>query len=121
MKYLPDQVGSVESALASAKASFEKKAYKAAPATAQDVATKAKDLGAAATAKKAELTKAWEDVSGGLPYLTEAIKSRVAILSRAGKLPAGLDKAEFDEAKVSRADPTSTAHAGRRGRRRGPE
>src|SRR6516225_7888121 len=46
-KFVPDQLSSLESTLASAKASFEKKEYKAALTSAQDVATKAKDLGAA--------------------------------------------------------------------------
>src|SRR5262249_42120519 len=52
-KYVPDQLRTLESTLASAKASFEKQDYKAALASAQDVASKAKDLGAAAAAKKA--------------------------------------------------------------------
>src|SRR5262249_53353107 len=63
-KYVPDQLSALESTLASAKASFEKQDYKAALASAQDVAAKAKDLGAAAAAKKAELAKSWEALSG---------------------------------------------------------
>jgi hypothetical protein len=102
-KYVPDQVKPVEDALASAKASFEKKDYKAALASAQDVAAKAKDVAAAATAKKAELTKAWEDMSGGLPKMAEAIKSRVDILSQSKKLPAGLDKEKLEGAKADLA------------------
>ena len=103
MKYVPDQVKSVEDALATAKANFEKKDYKAALAGAQDVATKAKELGAAAATKKAELTKSWEEVSSGVPKMAEAIKSRVDILSQSKKLPAGLDKAKVDDAKAGLA------------------
>ena len=103
MKYLPDQVKSVEGALASAKASFDKSEYKAALTSAQDVVAKAKDLGTAAAAKKAELTKTWDDLSGGLPKMAEAIKSRVDILSQSKKLPAGLDKAKLDGAKAGLA------------------
>jgi len=103
MKYVPDQVKSVEDALATAKANFEKKDYKAALAGAQDVAAKAKELGAAAATKKAELTKSWEEVSNGVPKMAEAIKSRVDILSQSKKLPAGLDKAKVDDAKTGLA------------------
>lgn len=100
MKYVPDQVKSVEDALATAKANFEKKDYKAALTGAQDVAAKAKELGAAAATKKAELTKSWEEVSNGVPKMAEAIKSRVDILAQSKKLPAGLDKAKVDDAKA---------------------
>ena len=100
MKYVPDQVKSAEDALATAKANFEKKDYKAALAGAQDVAAKAKELGAAAATKKAELAKSWEEVSNGVPKMAEAIKSRVDILSQSKKLPAGLDKAKVDDAKA---------------------
>ena len=103
MKYVPDQVKSVEDALATAKANFEKKDYKTALAGAQDVAAKAKELGAAAATKKAELTKSWEEVSNGVPRMAEAIKSRVDILSQSKKLPAGLDKAKVDDAKAGLA------------------
>jgi hypothetical protein len=107
VKWVPDQVKSVESAIADAKASFEKNDYKAALAGAQAATAKAKDLGAAAAAaaaaRKAELTKAWEDMSGGLPKMAEAIKSRVDILSQSKKLPAGLDKDKFEGAKAGLA------------------
>lgn len=102
-KYVLDQVRSVEATLASAKASFEKQEYKAALTSAQDVAAKAKDIGAAAAAKKAELAKTWEDMSGGLPKMAEAIKSRVDILSQSKKLPAGLDKDKLEGAKTGLA------------------
>jgi hypothetical protein len=98
-KYAPDQVKSVEDTLATARANFERKDFKAALTGAQDAAAKAKDLGAAAAAKKAELTKAWEEISGGVPKMAAAIKSRVDILSQSKKLPAGLDKAKLDGAK----------------------
>jgi len=46
------------------------------------------------------LTKAWEEMSGGLPKMVEAIKSRVDVLSKSKKLPASLDKAKFDGVKA---------------------
>jgi hypothetical protein len=102
-KYVPDQVKSVEDMLGTAKANFEKKDFKAALTGAQDAAAKAKDLGAAVAAKKAELAKAWEEASSGVPQMAAAIKSRVDILSQSKKLPAGLDKAKLDGAKADLA------------------
>jgi len=100
-KYVPDQVKSVDDALATAKANFEKKDYKAALAVAQDAGAKGKELGAAVAARKAELAKAWGEMSSGVPTLAEAIKSRVDILTQSKRLPAGLDKAKLDSAKSS--------------------
>ena len=105
-KYVPDQAKVVQDALRGLKDSFAKGDYKAVLAGAGDVTGKAKALTDAASAKKAELEKAkaelaksWEEMSGGLPKVVDAIKSRVDILSQAKKLPAGLDKATVDGAK----------------------
>ena len=100
MKYVPDQVKGLEDGLKAAKDAFAKKDYKAAISAAKDLPGKAKDLAAAAEAKKAELTKAWEEMSGGLPKMVDAIKSRVDVLSKSKKLPANIDKAKFDEVKA---------------------
>src|SRR5262249_16263131 len=94
-----DQLKSLEEALTAAEANFEKKEYKAALASGQDVGAKLKAVAAAAAAKKAELAKAWEEMSSGVPKLAEAIKSRVDVLSKSKRLPAGLDKAKLDSAK----------------------
>lgn len=107
-KYVPDQLKSVEDALATAKESFQKGEYEQALTGAQDLAAKAKDLATAVAAKKDELTKSWQDMSGGLPGMVDAIQSRVNILSKSKKLPAGLDKAKFESAKASLATVTQT-------------
>jgi hypothetical protein len=99
-KYVPDQLKSVDAALASAKAAFDKGEYTAALNQAKDIATKAKEAVAAAAAKKEELAKAWTELSGGVPQMVTAIKSRVDILAQSKKLPAGLDKAKVDDAKA---------------------
>ena len=99
VKYVPDQAKAVEDALNAAKDSFAKKDYTAALSAATGVAAKAKDLVAAVAAKKADLTKGWEDLSSGLPKMLDAVKSRVDDLSRSRKLPANLDKAKLEEAK----------------------
>ena len=100
MKYVPDEVKGLEDGLKAAKNAFEKKDYKAAISAAKDLPGKAKDLAAAAAAKKTELTEAWKQMSGGLPKMVEAIKSRVDVLSQSKKLPANLDKAKFEEVKA---------------------
>jgi len=84
----------------SLKEQFGKGESKAALTEAQALPGKAKDLTAAATAKKGELTRAWDELSGGLPKMVDAIKSRVDTLSASKKLPATLTKDKFDEAKV---------------------
>lgn len=105
-KYVPDQAKAVQDSLRSLKDSMAKGDYKAVLAGAGDLSAKATALSTAAAAKKAELdkmtaelTKSWEDMSGGLPKVVEAIKSRVDILSQAKKLPAGIDKAAVESSK----------------------
>jgi hypothetical protein len=100
VKYVPDQVKSLEDGLQAAKDAFAKKDYQAALNAAKDLPGKAKDLAAIAATKKEELTKAWKEMSGGLPKMVEAIKSRVNVLSESKKLPANLDKAKLDGVKA---------------------
>lgn len=107
-KFVPDQVKSVEDALKAAKDAFAKKEYTQALNAAKDLPGKIKELTAAAAAKKAELTKKWEDMAGGLPKMVEAIKSRVDILSKSRKLPANLNKAKFEGAKAGLGEITKT-------------
>ena len=98
-KYVPDQVKSLESALAAVKDKFAKKEYKDAISEAQSLAGKAKGVMDAAKAKKEELTKTWTDLSQGLPKMVEAIQSRVDILSKSKKLPGNLTAEKFAEVK----------------------
>jgi hypothetical protein len=90
-----------------AKDSFAKKDYAAATSAATSAAAKAKDLVAAVAAKKAELMKGWEDLSGGMPPMLDAIKSRVDMLSKSKKLPANVDKTTFEGAKSGLAEVTT--------------
>jgi hypothetical protein len=98
-KYIPEQVKAIQDQLKGLKDSYSKGDYKAVLSGTSDLTAKAKALGAAAAAKKAELTKSWEDMSTGFPKVVDAIKSRVAILSKAKKLPATVDKAAVAGAK----------------------
>jgi uncharacterized protein YicC (UPF0701 family) len=99
VKYVPDQVKSLESALAAVKDKFTKGDYKAVITEAQALVGKAKGVLDAAKAKKEELTKKWTDLSQGLPKMVEAIQSRVDILSQSKKLPATITAEKFAEAK----------------------
>ncbi len=106
--YVPDELKAVEDSLATAKDNFQKGEYPQALAGAKDLAVKAKDLASAIAAKKDELAKSWQDMSGGLPGMLSAIQSRMNILSKSRKLPAGIDKGNFESAKTSMATITQT-------------
>ncbi len=98
-RYVPDQFKALSGALAGAKDLFTKGEYEKALAAAGDVTSKVKDVIGAVNAKKAELTKAWEQVAGAVPKMMEVLKSRLDVLSQAKKLPAGLDAAKLGGAK----------------------
>ena len=100
VKYIPDQAKGVEDAIKGAKENFDKGNFDAALAAAKAIPDKVKELTAAAVAKKAEMAKSWEEMSGGMPKMLEAIKSRIDILSVSKKLPENLDKAKLEGAKT---------------------
>jgi len=104
MKYVPDQVKSVEDALKAAKDTFAKGDYAGATSAANATAAKAKELVSASAARKAELTKEWEELSVGMPETIAAIQSRVDALSKSKKLPKNLDKAKLESAKSGLAE-----------------
>ena len=72
------------------------------------VLSAANELASAAAAKKDEILKAlngeWTDLTGSLPGVLDAVKSRVDVLSKSRKPPAGVDLAA---AKSGLADATS--------------
>jgi hypothetical protein len=105
-KWVPDQARSLDAALASVKDKFAKGEYKAVLAEAPALAAQAKSVASAAAAKKAELTKSWEEMSTGLPKMVDAVKSRVDILSKSKKLPANVTKEKFEAAKADLAAAT---------------
>ena len=100
VKYIPDQAKGVEDAIKGAKENFDKGNFDAALAAAKAIPDKVKELTAVAAAKKAQLMKSWEEMSGGMPKMLEAIKSRLDILSASKKLPENLDKAKLEGAKT---------------------
>ena len=99
-KFVPDQVKSLEDTLAAVKEKFVKGEYKEALEEATALAGKAKEVLAAANAKKEELTKKWTELSQELPKMVEEIQGKVDALSKVKKLPANIKKEAFEEVKV---------------------
>ena len=98
-QYAADSWKGVTDSLKAAQDAFARKDYKGALTAANEIPQKLQEASSVAMAKKEELTKAWTEMSEGLPKVVEAIKSRVDILSASRKLPAGMDKAKLEEAK----------------------
>lgn len=107
-KYVPDQLADVQAKFSALKGSFDKQDYKAVLKDAPAVLSAAQGLASAAAAKKEEILKAlngeWTDLTGSLPGLLDAVKSRVDVLSKSRKPPAGVDLAA---AKSGLADAAS--------------
>ncbi|MCX5849980.1 MAG: hypothetical protein NTW65_11090 [Deltaproteobacteria bacterium] len=102
-KIIPDEVKSLEDTLATAKEKIVKGEYKAALEEATALAGKAREVLAAAKAKKEELTKKWTELSQGVPQTVADIQSKVDSLSKVKKLPASLTKEKLAEAKAGLA------------------
>ncbi len=116
-KYLPDEAKDIQGSIDTAKAALAKGDYQAALTEAQALPAKITALSSAIAAKKAELTQSWAALSAGMPQVIEAIKSRVDILAKAKKLPAGMDAAKLDTVKsglatITQAWTEATAAAG---------
>jgi hypothetical protein len=89
-------------AMTDARAAFDKGDYKAALEGATAIPAKAKDVAAAAAAKKDELTKAWAGLAD-VPAMVEQIKAKLDALGAMKKLPKDMDKAKLETAKASLA------------------
>ena len=107
-RYIPDQVQAVTDQVANLRAMFDKKDYKGVLAGAPAVLTQAQGLASAAAAKKTEMMDMyageWSNLSGSVPQAIAAIQSRVDILSKSKKLPAGMDAATLDGVKSGLAE-----------------
>ena len=107
-KYIPDQVQAVNDQVTNLKAMFDKKDYKGVLAAAPALLTQAQGLTSAAAAKKTEMMDAyageWSTLSSSVPEAVAAIQSRVDVLSKSKKLPAGMDAATLDSVKTSLAE-----------------
>jgi DNA repair exonuclease SbcCD ATPase subunit len=102
-KVLPDEVKALEDSLASVKEKFVKKEYKAALDEATALSGKAKDVLAAAKAKKNEFTQKWNAMAQEIPQMLTDIQAKVDSLSKVKKLPAKMTKETLEEAKAGLA------------------
>ena len=100
MKFVPDQVKSVEDAIKAAKASFEKGNFDEALNMAKAAQEKVKEMNAAVAVRKENLAKNWAEISGGVPEMLEAIKSRLDTLKSGKRLPKSMDKAKLEQAEM---------------------
>ena len=105
-RYAPEGLKSVESQLARLKTSYENQEYNDVIAgtpqlrKAVDSLTAAVESGKAqAQAALASAKKEWDSLSVEVPKMVEDIQSRVDELSKEKRLPWGLNKDEFAEAK----------------------
>lgn len=106
-QYVPDQLQAVTSGIADLKSKFDQKDYKGVLAAAPALLSQAQGLAAAAaSAKQAAaaalqaLSAEWTTLAADVPAQLAAVTSRVGILSKSKKLPAGLDAAAFAAAKT---------------------
>lgn len=112
-KYVADQFKKLSDDVAAARAKFDSGDYKGALEGAQAIPAQSQAVMQAAVAKKTELLATWKTLEGTLPAMVADIQKKVMELASAKKLPAGLDKAGLDAAKVSLEGATATwAEAG---------
>ncbi len=107
-QYVPDQVAAVNQKLADLKSAFDKQDYKAVLAGAPALLNEAKGLADAAAAKKKEVLEAlgaqWTALAAELPQSVSAVESRLAVLAKSRKLPAGVTKDGVAAAKSGLAE-----------------
>jgi len=107
MKYVPDEAKGVQDAIDGAKASLDKHDYTAALTAAQAVPNKVKELTAAAAAKKIELTKSWQETSGGISKMLQTIRGKLTLWSIPKEVPPNLNKAKLKTARSGYEEATA--------------
>ncbi len=106
-EYIPDELTAVKDQLASLKAKFDQKDYKAVVTDAPALLSRAQGLASAKDAAKQEadaraaeaqaaaeqaLRTEWDALAGAVPAAIEAVDSRLGILAKSKKLPANVTK-----------------------------
>ena len=113
-KYVPEQLGSLTTAVQAARSEFEKGNYTEALKAAQALPAQIQAALEAASVKKDELVAAWNSLSGALPGQVQAITEKVDGLAAAKGLPKGMTKdmlasAQTDLGSVTQAWAEATA------------
>lgn len=100
-KYVPDQAKGIDDAMTAVKDTLAKGEFTKALTDVQGLSAEVTELAPAIAAKKAELTKAWERLSAGMPGVVEGLQKQVETLTKARRLPAGVTKEALDAAKTA--------------------
>ena len=100
VKYVPDQAKGVEDTIISAKARFEQGNFDEALTIAKAIPEKVKVLTTAIEAKKVELNKSWEEISGETSGMLSAIKEKLETLSASKRSPKTMSKAKLEAAQA---------------------
>ncbi len=98
--FVPEQLTALEAELTDARAKLEQGEYDAVLTAAQGLPAKAKDVAAAAAAKRTELSEAWKEMESSLPGLVEQAQTRLTELTKMRRLPQGVDKAALSAAQT---------------------
>jgi hypothetical protein len=99
-QYAPDIVQDIENSLKAARGTYESGNFRQALAEVQLLPKKMSALDAAVSAKKAELSKEWNDLNGTLPEIVDSIQARVDVLSKTRRLPSGVTIDRVNKAKA---------------------
>lgn len=100
-RYVPEEARRLDEAFAGLQATLAKGEYAKALDDVKRLSAKVGDLGAAATAKKAELTKAWDGLSSRMPAIVQGVQTQVDTLVKAKKLPDGVTREALEAAKAA--------------------
>ncbi len=92
MRFLPDSAKAMQGLIDSAKATLDRKDFKATLALATPLPGRITKLSEAANAKKEELTKSWQEMTPGIPPMLQAIRKQLTLLSIAKRLPPNVTK-----------------------------
>jgi hypothetical protein len=103
LKYIPQQYGELKTQLDAARKALDEQKYAEAIKAAEGLPARAQALGAAAAAARetlaAELKVDWERLKGTMPARLAALEDRVTELSKAKRLPGGVDRGAVDRAR----------------------
>lgn len=99
-KFAGEQMAGITDAVAATRKKFEAGDYAAVISDVPAVTAKVTDAASAAAAKKASLVTEWGSFAG-VPALVGQITAKMTELAAMKRLPAGMDKAKLDGAKVS--------------------
>ncbi len=94
---VPEQLASLDSAIAAAKQKLATSDYSAAVSAVKGMSDKAAEVASSAATKAKELTAVFAHLSESVPKMLDAIKSKVDEVGKTKNLPTGMDRAKWTE------------------------